>query len=112
LSRAKGGIACARSLPPWRWLPLFRCQHVLKDHKAHKERPDRLERKAPPGRRVRKDRLGPQGRPDRKEKKARLAPPALPAYRVRREPVAASVRQGRPVRWVHPARPERPACMG
>jgi hypothetical protein len=93
--KGQRGIACAHSLPPWRWSPLFHCRHVLKECKARKAPPEHRGRRAPPGRQVR---LGPRDRPDRKEKKARPAPPVLPACLVRREPVAVSVRQDLPAR--------------
>jgi hypothetical protein len=54
--------------------------------KARKEPPDRLDSRAPPGRRARKDRLD---QPGRKETKACREPLALPARPVLREPVAA-----------------------
>jgi hypothetical protein len=65
---------------------LFHCQDVLKVRKARKEPPDRLDSRAPPGRRARKDRLD---QPGRKETKACREPLALPARPVLREPVAA-----------------------
>ena len=84
----KGGeFACAHSLLPLRSSQLFRCQGVLKDHKAHREPPDRLAHKGPPGQRARKD------RPGHKERRVRPEPLVLPACPARREPAAVSVRR-------------------
>jgi hypothetical protein len=94
-------LLCAHSLPSSWSSQLFHYQDVLKDQQAPRALPDLLDQPALLDQKAREDRPGRQDRPDCKEKRARLVPRALPAWLVRREPPAVSVRRDQRVQKVH-----------